>query len=197
MVGQLIVFLPCLKLEHTHICRNLISLNKRNTGRNHPEFNLRHDWNSLLDNQNCAPVTNRTTKRFPPADYLVEYLREFAKPQLKHINLNHTLLRIERRSDDGVLNSTTTITGSSGSNSSSRRRSSRRRSRNRNFQLTLQVQENPRVPKKVTCGVVILATGERELFDFVCPCEFCRFLHLTVSSLMLRSFVPARSLRCW
>jgi hypothetical protein len=37
------------------------------------------------------------------------------------------------------------------------------------------VQENPRVPKKVTCGVVILATGETELFDFVCLCEFVGF----------------------
>ena len=27
----------------------LISLNKRNTGRDRPEFNMRHDWNSLLD----------------------------------------------------------------------------------------------------------------------------------------------------
>lgn len=29
--------------------RQLISLNKRYTGRNSKEFNLRHDWNSLLD----------------------------------------------------------------------------------------------------------------------------------------------------
>ena len=30
--------------------RTLISLNKRHTGRSDPEFNLRHDWNSLLEN---------------------------------------------------------------------------------------------------------------------------------------------------
>ena len=29
--------------------RKLISLNKRNTGRDNEEFNMRHDWNSLLD----------------------------------------------------------------------------------------------------------------------------------------------------
>lgn len=28
--------------------RQLISINKRHTGRSHPEFTLRHDWNSLL-----------------------------------------------------------------------------------------------------------------------------------------------------
>ena len=42
---------------------------------------MRHDWNSLLGNEACAPVTNRTTARFPSADVLVEYLRDFAQPQ--------------------------------------------------------------------------------------------------------------------
>ena len=42
---------------------------------------MRHDWNSLLGNEACAPVTNRTTARFPSAAVLVEYLREFAQPQ--------------------------------------------------------------------------------------------------------------------
>ena len=42
---------------------------------------MRHDWNSLLGNEACAPVTNRTTARFPRAEVLVEYLREFAQPQ--------------------------------------------------------------------------------------------------------------------
>lgn len=36
--------------------RKLISLNKRFTGRIDPEFNLRHDWNSLLDNERAVPV---------------------------------------------------------------------------------------------------------------------------------------------
>ena len=67
--------------EKFPIHRKLISLNKRNTGRDNPEFNLRHDWNSLLGNADCTPVTNRTTDRFPHADTLVEYLRDFAKPQ--------------------------------------------------------------------------------------------------------------------
>ncbi len=67
--------------EKFPIHRKLISLNKRNTGRDNPEFNLRHDWNSLLGNPDCMPVTNRTTERFPHADTLVEYLRDFAQPQ--------------------------------------------------------------------------------------------------------------------
>ena len=42
---------------------------------------MRHDWNSLLGNDACPPVTNRTTARFPHADVIVDYLREFARPQ--------------------------------------------------------------------------------------------------------------------
>lgn len=49
--------------------------------RAHFDFNLRHDWNSLLDNDDVEPMTNRTEERWPPADVLVEYLKDYAKPQ--------------------------------------------------------------------------------------------------------------------
>ena len=58
--------------------RTLISLNKRLTGRSDPEFNLRHDWNSLLDHPSITPMTKRTKERWPHADILVEYLRDYA-----------------------------------------------------------------------------------------------------------------------
>ena len=58
--------------------RKLISLNKRFSGRSSPEFNLPHDWNSLLDNDDVPPMTARTPERWPPADTLVQYLREYA-----------------------------------------------------------------------------------------------------------------------
>ena len=61
--------------------RKLISLNKRFTGRDNAEFNLRHDWNSLLDNNDTVPMTRRTKERWPPADILVEYLQDFAQQQ--------------------------------------------------------------------------------------------------------------------
>ena len=69
--------------ERYPVHRQLISLNKRFTGRTDPEFNLRHDWNSLLgqDAAQTRPMTNRSTLRFPAADTLVEYLRDFAKEQ--------------------------------------------------------------------------------------------------------------------
>ena len=49
------------------------------------EFNLRHDWNSLLDAPaGVAPVTNRSTQRFPDAGVLADYLADFAAHQAAH-----------------------------------------------------------------------------------------------------------------
>lgn len=45
------------------------------------DFNLRHDWNSLLDHPGGPPVTVRTAERWPPADVLTEYLHDFAQVQ--------------------------------------------------------------------------------------------------------------------
>ena len=88
--------------EKFPIHRKLISLNKRNTGRDNAEFNLRHDWNSLLGNPECLPVTNRTTDRFPHADTLVEYLRDFARPQETAGRIQYGVdVQLIARSDDG------------------------------------------------------------------------------------------------
>ena len=49
--------------------RTLISVNSRVTGSRNAEFNMRHDWNSLLGQESIvAPVTNRTRAKWPHAD---------------------------------------------------------------------------------------------------------------------------------
>ena len=58
--------------------RQLISLNKRFAGLSSPEFNLRHDWNSLLETETVASMTARTKDRFPDAGVLVTYLHDVA-----------------------------------------------------------------------------------------------------------------------
>ena len=68
--------------------RQLISINKVYTGVDDPEFNLRHDWNSLLVDDATPGVeprvkhpllfNNFSRKFYPPADALVDYLNEFA-----------------------------------------------------------------------------------------------------------------------
>ena len=75
------------------IHRQLISINKiyAGEGEGH-EFSMRHDWNSLLyttkdlDAVPAPPFTfrNYTSEYLPHADYLVQYLRDFAQ----HYKLN-------------------------------------------------------------------------------------------------------------
>ena len=80
------------------IHRQLISVNKRNTGRDNPVFNLRHDWNSLLENEEAVPLTKRTVERYPDASLLAEYLREFAGQQerAERIFYDTTVLSVRR-----------------------------------------------------------------------------------------------------
>ena len=58
------------------IHRTLISINKRATSRGHPpEFNERHDWNSLLSSDGPR-MANYSRKFYPSADELVRYLED-------------------------------------------------------------------------------------------------------------------------
>ena len=61
----------------------LISINKRFTGVEDPEFNLRHDWNSLLSDD--GPKFSEYSKDYyPDRKDLVRYINDFAKKyQLK------------------------------------------------------------------------------------------------------------------
>ena len=81
--------IPSSFFAHFPRHRQLISLNKRFTGRDNPEFNMRHDWNSLLDTD-VTPVTQRATARFPSADVLVEYMADFAKLQEEDGHISYT-----------------------------------------------------------------------------------------------------------
>ena len=85
--------------------RKLISLNKRFTGRDDAEFNLRHDWNSLLDHPSIALMTNRSEDRWPHADVLVTYLRDFAKAQdaANTIRYNAAVQTVARHMHDAFL----------------------------------------------------------------------------------------------
>lgn len=57
--------------------RKLISINKVNTGRQNHEFNLRHDWNSLLSDKPDLLFKRVSSEFYPPADSLVHYLKMF------------------------------------------------------------------------------------------------------------------------
>lgn len=54
----------------------LISINKKYTGYSNPEFNLRHDWNSLLSD-NGPLFTSYSNDYYPKRDDLLRYLYDF------------------------------------------------------------------------------------------------------------------------
>lgn len=61
----------------------LISINKIYNGNDDPDFNLRHDWNSLLNDDNFL-FKNYSRDYYPESKDLYKYLNEFAL----HFNLN-------------------------------------------------------------------------------------------------------------
>ncbi|KAK2894210.1 FAD-dependent oxidoreductase domain-containing protein 2 [Channa argus] len=59
--------------------RKLISINKVHTGRRNREFNLRHDWNSLLSHKPDLLFKSVSGEFYPPADAFPLYLSLFVK----------------------------------------------------------------------------------------------------------------------
>jgi len=57
--------------------RKLISINKRHTGKTNREFNLRHDWNSLLSDDYSLRFTHYSRELFPDSLTYVRYLNDF------------------------------------------------------------------------------------------------------------------------
>ena len=80
--------------------RQLISINKRHTGSDDPEFNLRHDWNSLLSEENAPLFRDYDERYFPRAENLIRYLNDFVSVNGLAIATGTSIERIERR-DDG------------------------------------------------------------------------------------------------
>ncbi len=64
--------------------RQLISINKKYTGIDDHERNLRWDWNSLLCDDEEISMKNYSDDYLPKADRLVDYLNDFSK----HYDLN-------------------------------------------------------------------------------------------------------------
>jgi thioredoxin reductase len=81
-----------LKYPHS---KKLISLNKKNTGKTHIDFNLRHDWNSLLNDDNFL-FTNFSDELYPSSTDLYLYLNEFSKKYELNISFNTTVNKITK-----------------------------------------------------------------------------------------------------
>ncbi len=76
--------------------RKLISINKSYTGNEDPDFNLRHDWNSLLSDDKSLLFKNYSKRYFPNPDDLVTYLNDYAHNLDLKIKYNTQILKIEK-----------------------------------------------------------------------------------------------------
>jgi Kef-type K+ transport system membrane component KefB/thioredoxin reductase len=85
--------------------RSMISINKRHTGSEDPEFNLRVDWNSLLSNDPDFRFTGYSGKYFPDADDMVRYLGDYAAKHDLSIEYNQRVTCISGY--DGAFSVTT------------------------------------------------------------------------------------------
>ena len=97
--------------------RTLISINKRHTGHEEdrpkrtPEFDLRHDWNSLVngpeDGGRSLLFTNYSRKLFPDAGDLVRYLQDFALAYKLRVRYEQEVTTVSREADGVRLRLTT------------------------------------------------------------------------------------------
>jgi thioredoxin reductase len=89
--------------EHYPRHRKLISINKIYTGRDDPEYNLRHDWNSLLVSEEDEPLRfgSYSNEYFPPADAMVSYLRDYAERFHLRVQSGFRVVRVTRRDEGG------------------------------------------------------------------------------------------------
>ncbi|XP_028726894.1 FAD-dependent oxidoreductase domain-containing protein 2 [Peromyscus leucopus] len=84
--------------------RKLISINKRHTGKANAEFNLRHDWNSLLSDDPQLLFRHYSQAYFPDASDMVHYLGDFAKRLGLHVLYNTNITHVTLDKDPQAWN---------------------------------------------------------------------------------------------
>lgn len=87
--------------------RKLISINKRWTGKTNKEFNLRHDWNSLLSDDEDLRFTKYSRVMFPSADLILDYFRDYQQKLGLNVKFNTEIRNIRQEpcetAPDGVI----------------------------------------------------------------------------------------------
>jgi thioredoxin reductase len=77
----------------------LISINKKNTGSTDADFNLRHDWNSLLNDEKLL-FTDYSDEFYPKKEEMVSYLNVFAKNNDLNIQYNVSVNEVTKQGDE-------------------------------------------------------------------------------------------------
>ena len=80
----------------------LISINKLYNTCQDKDYNLRHDWNSLLSDSSELLFRNYSQEIFPSNTALVQYMSDFADKLdlLQHIKFETTVSKVERNADN-------------------------------------------------------------------------------------------------
>ncbi|WP_299676760.1 NAD(P)-binding domain-containing protein [uncultured Roseobacter sp.] len=78
--------------------RQFISINKVHTGLSNAETRLRHDWNSLLNDEGLL-FKDWSRKYFPAADDFVAYAETFAAQMKEHIQCNSDVVEVSKTED--------------------------------------------------------------------------------------------------
>ncbi|XP_078495699.1 FAD-dependent oxidoreductase domain-containing protein 2 [Ciona intestinalis] len=81
------------------IHRRLLSINKIFTGKTNKDFNMRHDWNSLISNDDSLKFGKYSKEFYPNADSLLEYLNDYATKLNLKVQYNSTMHDILKRKD--------------------------------------------------------------------------------------------------
>ena len=88
----------------------LISINKPFTGVDDPEFNLRHDWNSLLSDDG-PKFTDYSKEYYPDRKDLVRYINDYAEKYKLNIKYKTNVDRISKMGENGYAIAVTDSTG--------------------------------------------------------------------------------------
>lgn len=81
--------------------RRLISINKKYNFFQEKEFNMRHDWNSLLSEDNdMLRVTDYSNEIYPEADVYTQYLADYAEHNRLNIRYNTVVSKIRKNKED-------------------------------------------------------------------------------------------------
>ena len=94
----------CKFFKDYPLYRKLISINKKYTGTDDKEFNLRHDWNSLLNDEGLL-FTDYSDNFYPQADTFVKYCEDFSKKFKLKIKYNTEVTNIKKEESHPPFNS--------------------------------------------------------------------------------------------
>lgn len=88
-------------------CGKLISLNKKNNFFDEEDFNMRHDWNSLLSDDKEMRFTKYSDELYPQAADLTRYMGDFAEKFELNIEYKTKVTQVSKPNSQFVVTTAT------------------------------------------------------------------------------------------